>query len=162
MKVEGVGVGVGDKEDMREKEMWRGKNSRNREDRERLFRPESLTSKEFLRRRHQAGEVLNCCPKLDGRETSDSSGKTPQTWGRNQNVRDWNRLCGGENPHFWHHLPSLSLSLLKDRVSLHRPLNIHKGRLVCEGLTLHVSAEVPEPSRLSPTVKWGWNARLCS
>lgn len=87
MKAEG-----GDKEDVREKERWRGKNSRNREDRERLFRPESLTaaltSKEFLCQRHRAGEVLNCCPKLDGRETSYSSGKTPQTWGRKQKVRD--------------------------------------------------------------------------
>lgn len=82
----------GDKEDVHEKEMWRGKNSRNREDRECLFRPESLTAaltfKEFLCQRHQAGEVLNYCPKLDGPETLDSAGKTPQTWGRNQKVRD--------------------------------------------------------------------------
>lgn len=49
--------------------MWRGKNSWNIEDRERLFTPESLTSEESLCERHQAREIPNGFPKLDGGET---------------------------------------------------------------------------------------------
>lgn len=53
------------------KEMWRGKDSGNREGYSGLNRSPLKSS--------CGGEIPNCLAKLDGGETLDSSGKTPQT-----------------------------------------------------------------------------------